>query len=98
VIFSKLTGRMEKYVVKKFVVRIMCILICIGITMSMPACSSESKNDDIVRTFVDDEEMLEAAKRFYFKLPGIAEYSNLPSNTGSVGDTGSTDSTDSALV
>lgn len=58
--------------------------------------SSESKNDDIVRTFVDDEEMLEAAKRFYFKLPGIAEYSNLPSNTGSVGDTGSTDSTDSA--
>ena len=26
---------MEKYVVKKFVVRIMCILICIGITMSM---------------------------------------------------------------
>ena len=44
-IFSKLTGRMEKYVVKKFVVRIMCILICIGITMSMPACSSESKNE-----------------------------------------------------
>lgn len=36
---------MEKYVVKKFVVRIMCILICIGITMSMPACSSESKNE-----------------------------------------------------
>lgn len=38
---------MEKYVVKKFVVRIMCILICIGITMSMPACSSESKNESI---------------------------------------------------
>ncbi len=33
--------------VKKFVVRIMCILICIGITMSMPACSSESKNESI---------------------------------------------------
>jgi hypothetical protein len=34
-------------VVKKFVVRIMCILICIGITMSMPACSSESKNEKV---------------------------------------------------
>lgn len=35
---------MEKHVVKKFASRIICILMCISVTASMLACSSDGKN------------------------------------------------------